>query len=304
MTLPDTPQKWAFHLSKLLGEVSRLHGIDQFPVNVGSIAIEYSRQVYPDDPIISIDGGDFTDFEGALIPLPNKEKGWGIIYNQQMNSGRKNFTLAHELGHYLLHRKDRPEGLKCVPRDMLEWDSEYAKMESEANTFASFLLMPLDDFRKQIESQDVTMDLMTYLADRYGVSLSAAILKWLQICEKRAMVVFAKEGYIDWAWSSPRLLKSGVFYRARQEVIELPAQSLAALRNPLLDNRFGTVHKSGVWLGDEEVQEMTILGNNDNLTISLLIYPDIPPSKYPTQMEDEDKVTDSYDTIMWLNSRR
>ena len=50
----------------------------------------------------------------------------------------------------------------------------------------------------------------------------------LTITDKRAMIVVGKEGFIDWAWSSEPLLKSGVFYGARQEVIELPPASLEA----------------------------------------------------------------------------
>ena len=97
------------------------------------------------------------------------------------------------------------------------------KIEGEANTFASYLLMPLDDFRAQIKGRAIDIDVMTDLADRYAVSLTAAILKWMTITDKRAMIVVGKEGFIDWAWSSEPLLKSGIFYAARQTVIELPA---------------------------------------------------------------------------------
>src|SRR5580704_16031407 len=65
------------------------------------------------------------------------------------------------------------------------------------------------------------------LADRYEVSIRAAILKWLGITDKRAMIVVSKDGFIDWAWGSERLFKSGIFYRARQEM-PLPELSLAA----------------------------------------------------------------------------
>jgi len=94
---------------------------------------------------------------------------------------------------------------------MLDWKSEHGQIEAQANTFASFLLMPLDDFREQIRSQAITMALMRHLSDRYEVSITAAILKWLGITDKRAMIVVSKDGFIDWAWGSKRLFKSGIY---------------------------------------------------------------------------------------------
>jgi hypothetical protein len=65
--------------------------------------------------------------------------------------------------------------------------------------------------------------LMRHLSDRYEVSITAAILKWLGINYKRAIIVVSKDGFIDWAWGSKRLFKSGIYYRARQETVPLPA---------------------------------------------------------------------------------
>ena len=194
----------------------------------------------------------------SLLPHPNRNGEWGIIYNSSITSkGRINFTLGHELGHYLLHRHLSPEGFRCSSCDMLDWKSEHGQIEAQANTFASFLLMPLDDFGEQIRSQEITMALMRHLSDRYEVSITAAILKWLGITDKPAMIVVSKDGFIDWAWGSKRLFKSGIYYRARQETVPLPELSLAARRDPSIDAEIGFVHPKGVWVGNEEVNEMT-----------------------------------------------
>lgn len=298
MTLPTAPEGWAIHLSKLLKAVQDAHGGNRFPINIAGIAQDYSRQVFPNAPITKVEGMRLSQkFEGALIP--NKDKGeWAIVYNENIQSpGRKNFTLAHELGHYLLHRHISADGIQCEPRQMLDWKSVYGQIESQANVFASFLLMPLDDFREQVSGQKPTMELMIHLADRYGVSKSAAILKWLDITDKRAMIVVAKDGYIDWAWSSDRLIKSGIFYRARQDVIELPEASLAAKRDATIDNIVGIKHPKGVWLGNEEVHEMTVLAKVGEVSTSLLIYDDAAPrfsdNEEPELMDAFDKFTTS-----------
>jgi Zn-dependent peptidase ImmA (M78 family) len=58
-------------------------------------------------------------------------------------------------------------------------DSEYGQVEHQANVFAANLLMPLDDYRRQIEAQaKVDLDMIGHCADRYRVSLIAAVAGW------------------------------------------------------------------------------------------------------------------------------
>jgi len=299
--LPTTPQGWAIRLTQILSLHQAAHGPPRFPVDVGALAQDFSRQVFPDAPISMVGGLNLSKgVEGMLMPRPDGSGDWGIIYNEAIRSaGRRNFTLGHELGHYLLHREAHPGGLQCTSRNMADWDSARNRIEAEANTFASYLLMPLDDFRAQIKGRAIDIDVMTELADRYAVSLTAAILKWMTITDKRAMIVVGKEGFIDWAWSSQPLLRSGIFYAARQTVIELPARSLAAREVDGDTGRHGERHGPGVWLGNEPVHEMTVFSpNNEMMTISLLIYPDRAPSRWEAAELEEDPTRDTFDKFM------
>jgi len=64
----------------------------------------------------------------GAVPRPGRQEGWGIFYNSAIQSrGRVNFTLAHELGHYLLHRLAYPDGIRCGEQDVVRWDSAYAR---------------------------------------------------------------------------------------------------------------------------------------------------------------------------------
>jgi hypothetical protein len=104
MTERLSPQRWANNISRILNTVL---GQERFPVNVGEIAREYSHQVFLDDPISLVKGDNLPGFDGALYPAPAGKSGWGIFYNTGISSpGRINFTLAHEFGHYLIHRLD------------------------------------------------------------------------------------------------------------------------------------------------------------------------------------------------------
>jgi len=301
LSLPTTPQGWAIRLTQILSLHQAAHGLPRFPIDVAALAKDFSRQVFPEAPVTMVGGLDLSKgVEGMLIPHPNGSGEWGIIYNETIRSpGRRNFTLAHELGHYLLHRQTNPNGLECSNRNMADWDEGRNKIEGEANTFASYLLMPLDDFREQIKGRVIDIDVMTDLADRYAVSLTAAILKWMTITQKRAMIVVGKDGFIDWAWSSEPLIKSGIFYAARQSVIELPQASLAAQEVDMDTGRHGHRHPAGVWLGSEPVHEMTVFSpRNDQMTISLLLYPDRAPSRWEMAELEEEQTIDTFDKFM------
>ncbi len=304
MSLPATPQSWANRLTKILSLHQAAHGLPRFPIDVAALAQDFSRQVFPCAPITMVGGLNLSKgVEGMLMPRGDGSGEWGIIYNDSIHSaGRRNFTLAHELGHYLLHRHVHPAGIKCTNRNMADWDESVTKIEGEANTFASYLLMPLDDFRAQIKGRSIDIDVMTALADRYAVSLTAAILKWMTITDKRAMIVVGKEGFIDWAWSSEPLLKSGVFYRARQVVTELPPASLAAQEVDWDTGRHGHHHPAGVWAGSEPVREMTVFSPGNEMSISLLLYPDRAPSRWEMAELEEEPTLDTFDKFMSGNA--
>lgn len=300
MKLPSTPQAWAIHLSQLVKIFHDAHGLDPFPIKVAPLAREYSRQVFPNEPITLVDGVELSGgFDGMLMPNPHVRGEWGIVYNKAIRSpGRINFTLAHELGHYLLHRHISPRGIQCGSREMLDWRSELGAIEAQANTFASFLLMPLDDFRRQIAGETISLDLMRHLSDRYEVSITAAILKWLDMTPQRAMLVVSRSGFIDWARSSDALMKSGVFYRARQQITPLPELSLAGGKGLAIGAYAEAKHPRGVWPGDEDVHEMTIFSPANEMTITLLLYSNDAPNKRWANELDEPEECDSYDRMV------
>ncbi len=270
MQAVHTPEKWAIRISRILNEVL---GKERYPVDVAKIAADVSKEFFPDEPITRIKGGKLNRFEGALVRAPRPRKGWGILYNTNIEStGRINFTLGHEFGHYLLHRVDYPKGFKCSSEDMVRWDSQYRQVEQEANVFASFLLMPLDDFRRQISPSAMPdLDELGGCADRYDVSLTAATLKWLSYTQRRAVLVVSRDGFILWAWSSKAAWRSGAFFRtANAPPRPIPEASIAA-RGPTGGNAIATMQfEEGVWFDREPCTEVALFSDRFDLTISLL----------------------------------
>jgi hypothetical protein len=125
MTCAFSPERWAFEITHVLNAVL---GVEHFPIDVPAIAREYTSQKFPNDPIVQVVGDDLPGFDGALFKAPAGKKGWGIFYNNRIRSkGRINFTLSHELGHYLLHRLLYPDGIRCGEQDVVRWDSQFGK---------------------------------------------------------------------------------------------------------------------------------------------------------------------------------
>jgi len=155
-----SPRRAANDLTVLLRTVL---GEDRFPVDVEALALEVSRN--HEDPITAVKGVDIDGFEG-MLRARRKKPGWQILYNTQPRyRGRERFTLAHEFGHYLLHRRPLTAAhyrngelsdefdFECLPLQANGWKAAAKQREEEADTFASFLLMPIDDYRYRLTKE-------------------------------------------------------------------------------------------------------------------------------------------------------
>jgi Zn-dependent peptidase ImmA (M78 family) len=92
--------------------------------------------------------------------------------NDSVSVERKRFTIAHELGHILMHSSSFDE---CC-------DEEKAEEEDEANQFAAELLMPQEGFRKEW-SQMIGLhwvDAVLQVKQCFGVSYRTVLYRLCQ----------------------------------------------------------------------------------------------------------------------------
>jgi hypothetical protein len=298
MTATFSPERWAFEITHVLNKV---FGPEHFPIDVPAVAKEYSAQKFPDDPIVRVVGDDLPGFDGALYPAPAGKRGWGIFFNNRIQSiGRMNFTLAHEFGHYLVHRLIYPDGIRCGEQDTVRWDSEYGQVEHQANVFAANLLMPRDDFKRQIPVRaKVDLDQLSHTADRYRVSLIAATLRWLSYTEKRAVLVVSRDGYILWSRPSEAALKTGAFFRTSRGPIEIPQVSAPIRTGLLVNGRASVDHDAGIWFR-EPAREMTVVAEQYDFAVSILLLNDEAP-RFDIEEQPE---SDVYDRFVPAATRR
>jgi len=113
-------------------------------------------------------------FHNNVSGLLKKEQGV-IGVNQGHHPVRKRFTIAHELGHFLLGHE--------MGKDELVDDSfnmPYPQ-EREANIFASLILMPTDWVKKSVKENGMNDSLIETLAKEYVVSKQSATIRLLEL---------------------------------------------------------------------------------------------------------------------------
>ncbi|KQV39326.1 MULTISPECIES: ImmA/IrrE family metallo-endopeptidase [unclassified Rhizobium] len=266
-TPPPKPRAEANKLTTMMDVVLGGDRFDVGPVDVERLAIEYSSSTSPNSPIHEVVGKKITGCAGALVFSKTLPRQWGIYYDETQSETRRRFTVAHELGHYVLHRQrieseeQYKDGIFCSEDSVIRGAG--GDIEAEADQFAATLLMPLHDFRRQISAKEqVDFEKLGRIAKRYGVSLTAAVLRWLEYSETRAMLVVSNEGFAHWAKSSEAAFRSGRFLRTRNDVYELPAQAVAT-RGEYTEEALSGIHqRSGVWF-DEPVFEMCLRSDSE-----------------------------------------
>lgn len=171
-------------------------------------------------------------------PSPQK-RSWLIGVNRKITyTPRRNFTLAHEVGHFVGHRTLR-ERFECGPEALNDFDVE--PLEAEANDFAAHLLMP-PDLVRSYDDRRFCVESVTELADEFGVSKLAAAYRWINLSRRHIGFCQSRDGYVINGRASKSAFSKGLFFRGQDE---LPPQSRTALAIEDLSNP--ELVSEGVW---------------------------------------------------------
>ncbi len=155
-------------VSKILGSGSQA----TLPIDIEAIAIARGLKVvaYKLGPDVS-----------GLLSIEN---GKGTIaYNEIDSPVRQRFTIAHELGHYELHKEKSHLFVdqQFIYRSQNSKNTEVNKiMEQEANLFASMILMPTSIVWKEFEKMQFDLGsegTIDELAKKFKVSVAAMTIR-------------------------------------------------------------------------------------------------------------------------------
>ena len=154
-------------------ELLKQVGCGQVPIPIERIALEVGLSLEPMD--IS------DDISGVLVIGQGQS---AIGYNASHAVVRQRFTIAHEIGHFLLHGSKRDlfidKGYTAIfRRDQAVATGDYL-LERQANQFAAALLMPEDLVRNEV--RNIEFDLadetaLRELAKKFEVSTQAMSLR-------------------------------------------------------------------------------------------------------------------------------
>lgn len=153
------------------------YNITEYPVKIVELCKQYDITVFEEylppevSGFIVIKEGTFEQYDTGRL----------IVVNLSELASRRRFTIAHELGHYILHKKVDEE--LYAHRDAGGSSQE----EQEANFFASNILMPKDLINQALDMCDKSLSSISdyykieYIAEQFAVSKSAAQIRLEQL---------------------------------------------------------------------------------------------------------------------------
>jgi len=173
---------------------------------------------------------DTNAFDGTLVLSGNSG---AIGLRRGMQPGRRNFTLGHELAHFLIptHRT-RNAQFQCAPRVMRyergkasEWESRdpAERLEVEANEFSAALLVPIPEFRAEREKLGRGCDVahVRPLAQAFAVSQEMMARIYIDHSGEMSAIIISNKGVVR------RVIpKAGFPWMGLRGGMEIPSQSL------------------------------------------------------------------------------
>lgn len=137
---------------------------EEIPIDIEKI-IEIKLKIYV-IPVLQLRA--FCDTDAFITPNKNQLFVDHDMYMDERNRNRLRFSYAHEMGHYILHNElyeslniDNYEDYYRFYDELSE--EEYGKIETQANLFASYLLVPRDRltvYKKEIERKFIKKEIV------------------------------------------------------------------------------------------------------------------------------------------------
>ncbi|MEQ8360383.1 MAG: ImmA/IrrE family metallo-endopeptidase [Cytophagales bacterium] len=134
--------------------------------------------------------------------LPHKDSAIITINSKIEFDTRRKFVMAHEFGHFILHRHNK-KMFQDNAETLNQWYHEaFGLEEIEANEFAAEFLMPAEIFSDECNGEIFTPEFIDYLADGFEVSKTAAILRFVKHGNYPVCVIYCKDNKMKWFKSS------------------------------------------------------------------------------------------------------
>lgn len=158
-------------IDEVIGSIKAKTG-KNYPANS---LFDIIRAYSPNLEIKSYDFGEDSQTIKGAIKYSDGNSPAILINEKKISETGRNFTLAHEFAHFVLHNNQEKFRL-----DLFDYaaDTLESMQETEANYFAASLLMPRNEFEELLR---LTSD-KEKIAEYFGVSVPAveARVRWLE----------------------------------------------------------------------------------------------------------------------------
>ena len=271
-----------------------------------AIDLEIVRQMLPSTPYgagvreikppVEIIG---DAFEGMLARDPDDHAVWSIAYNGKARGERQRFTIAHELGHFILHRSQK-QSFNCDSQSVHTGIDGLRQIEREADEFASNLLMPGDLLREWISNQRIDLHVLSAIAKRFQVSFEALCIRFIKFTKQRAILVYWDNGFVKYEWRSSSAVRTRARIRRNGDPQE-PLPGTLAADTSVEQEWDGTEMSAAIWC-PEEAAHMKLwefkhsYGARDRI-LTLLLLESAEPRSWDRSWQDGESF-DSFDQFV------
>ena len=114
--------------------------------------------------------------------------------------GRKNFTIAHELGHFEIKGHDELEYC-CSSKNINVFRSEKV-YEYEANRFAAELLMPEEKIKEIMKRNPFSFTTVKLISKNFATSITSAALRAVRLTQDPCAMVVSTDNRVLWSQKS------------------------------------------------------------------------------------------------------
>lgn len=192
---------------------------------------------------------DAEGFDGALVRAEGLACGTIAVRESIREMGRKNFTIAHEIGHYILPGHDASAAV-CSPSDIGNWSDATQERERQADEFAAELLLPASYAQPIFKSVSPSLNIIQEVADNSAASLSAAAWRYCDLISERCAVVWSHKKKISWYKPSDEF----GFFLKRGKAIEKGTQAYECFSGTRIHAKPEAV-RADLWLDERVVAE-------------------------------------------------
>ena len=214
---------------------------------------------------------DVEGFDGVLIRADGVPFGAIAIRGAIREEGRKNFTIAHEIGHFVLPGHEEFNS-PCLSSDVGNWSDVGKVREREADEFAAELLMPTSFVRSRFTHCLPSLELIREVARECQTSLSATAWRYCDFMPFAGAVVWSTNGKIAWSKATAEF----GFYIRRGKILEQGTVAHASFLAGATTTDRAQIVPADLWLENDHLddgaklcEESVFLGNYGSV-LSLL----------------------------------